>query len=204
MRRTVLLFLAAALIFCPLFSACQKAPDPEQELPVPPQTAPEAPPQDDVEDGIILEPIDEEPEAPEPAVTGSLLPLGAPEFENFPEGVLASEEELARWQELTKPGVIASVLVCDMGEEERELSASAAAQAVETLETARLGLYETLGNPMTGGSFFVNAYDGSGALLFRAAYDGEWFTVQFGGEGEGYVFDGSGAGLDKLCACTAE
>ena len=45
---------------------------------------------------------------------------------------------------------------------------------------------------------------GSGALLFRAAYDGEWFTVQFGGEGEGYVFDGSGAGLDKLCACTAE
>lgn len=199
MRRIIWLFLAVSLLLCPLLAACEKAPAPAPEELDLPQSTP-----DDVEDDIVLEPIDEEPEAPETIVTGSLLPLGAPEFENFPEGVLASEEELARWQALTEPGGIASVLVCDMGEEERELSESAAAQVAETLETARPGLYETLGNPMTGGSFFVNAYDGSGALLFRAAYNGEWLTVQFGGEGEGYIFDGSGAGLDKLYACTAE
>lgn len=204
MSQRVKCLLAAALLLCPLLAACEKAPAPEQETPVSSQTTPEAPPREDVEDDIILEPIDEEPEAPETAVTGSLLPLGAPEFEGFPDGVLASGEELARWQELTEPGAIASVLVCDMGEEGRELTASSAAQVVKTLENAQLGLYETLGNPITGGSFFVGAYDASGALLFRAAYNGEWLTVQFDGEGEGYIFDGSAAGLDKLYTCTAE
>lgn len=201
------ILLSAALILgmlC-LLPSCQKSP---QQIPDPqpasPQTPPaETTPDDPVED-IVLEPIDEEPEPPEIAITGTLLPLGSPEFADFPQGVLASQEELEHWQALAQPGSVAAIQVCDMGDQQRELTPDAAARIVSLLTEAQLNLYDTLGNPMTGGIFQVNAQDASGAILFRAAYDGEWLTVQFGGEEESYIFDASAAGLDQLYACTAE
>ena len=81
---------------------------------------------------------------------------------------------------------------------EAELSAEDARAIVKTLADAELKLFDQVGNPPTGGSFQVIAYDASGSVLFCSYYDGEWFGVTFEGDENGYNFNGKDSGLDAL------
>ena len=81
---------------------------------------------------------------------------------------------------------------------EAELSAEDARAIVKTLADAELKLFDRVGNPATGGSFQVIAYDSSGSVLFYSYYDGEWFGVTFEGDENGYNFNGKDSGLDAL------
>lgn len=200
-------FFSLALSLCLLLSlaACsekpQEIPSPEEEiaLDLPAQIE-----EDSREDTpIIEEPVDEIPDFI-PTVSGRLLPMGDEAFAGFPQGSIATQAELERWRDAMEEWKIVSIEVCDMGEQERELSADAAAGVLNFLSQADLKLYETLENPPTGGSFSVNAYDDSSALVFRTVYNGEWLMVQFAGEDTAYIFDGSEAGLDGLYTCVAE
>jgi uncharacterized protein YkwD len=71
------------------------------------------------------------------------------------------------------------------------LPAATAEQLLQILQNAQLGLFEELGNPNTGGSTELAAYDQAGAKLFHCVFDGFWFRVQFAEEDTAYVFDGS-------------
>lgn len=128
-----------------------------------------------------------------------ILALGDPILLNFPSDItVGTQSELDRWNELIGAGKVARIDVCNMNDTESELSGDIASTIIKTLIGAELGFYDTLGNPMTGGSFHVIAYDASGAILFQSSYDGEWFSVAFDSENTAYVFNGKGSSLDRL------
>ena len=138
--------------------------------------------------------------APEASVqSGIICALGDPRFSGFPtDWVVGTQKELDRWEALIRSGKTATIAVCNMNAYEAELSAEDARAIVKTLADAELKLFDRVGNPATGGSFQVIAYDASGSVLFCSYYDGEWFGVTFEGDENGYIFNGKGSGLDAL------
>lgn len=143
---------------------------------------------------------EEAPNSPEIAVqSGKVLALGDPQLTGFPsDSAVATQNELDKWTDLIKSGNIASIAVNNMNDSEAELSTETARSIFKVLAEAELKLYDKLGNPMTGGSIQVIAYDSSGTTLFHSVYDGEWFRVAFADETTAYVFNGEGSSLNTL------
>lgn len=146
-------------------------------------------------------PASSQPEAPTPAVqSGRILAMGDPALERFTADCTAgTQQELDRWHgSIDASGKIAALDVCRMHEAEAPLPADQISGVIKLLMGADLALYEALGNPPTGGSTKIIAYDADGAPLFHAMYNGEWFWVLFGEEDLAYVFNGEGSSLDQL------
>ena len=129
---------------------------------------------------------------------GKILAMGDSEFGIITERKAGSRYELEKWKEIISSPNIATIDACDMHQEEAELSSEQANAIVKILKSADVGIYESLGNPVTGGAVWVIAYDSSSTHLFRVLYDGMWFSVAFGTDSTAYVFDGEGTSLDEL------
>jgi len=130
--------------------------------------------------------------------SGKILVYTNEKIAGFPSQVLGTQNELSRWEDIAQSSNIIHIEVCNMENVEEDLPLELAESIVDVLTTAKLKLFDSLGNPMTGGGIHVIAYDEDGKVLFHTVYDGEWFSVQFENEALAYVFDGSGTILDNL------
>lgn len=141
-----------------------------------------------------------EPDSETPLTqTGRVLALGDPRLVVFPADLaVATQQELDRWNHLIGSGTVAKLEVCNMNSAETPLSADQISGVLKTLMGADLKLYETLGNPTTGGTIHVIAYDAADAVLFHVRYDGEWFSAAMGEEKTAWIFNGAGTSLDRL------
>lgn len=131
-------------------------------------------------------------------LTGKTLELSNRKLTSFPDRVLGTENELRRWEEVVQSQKVVHIEVCNMNSEEKELPPGNAASIMDILTSADVKLFDSLGNPSTGGGIHVIAFDESGDAIFHIVYDGEWFSVQFEDETSSYVFDGTGGSLNTL------
>ncbi len=194
-KRTLAIVTGLALL---ALAACTKSAAPSSSA------APSAPPESPMPTLSISPPSQSQSAAESKPVTAApkakVLALGDTKLDFPSEIQVATQSELEKWNELIGAGTVADLEVCSMNDAESELSADSASAILTALMDADLRLYHTLGNPITGGSVHVIASDSSGSRLFHAVYFGEWFTVVFGNEDIGYVFDGTGTSLDDISA----
>ena len=164
----------------------------------PAEETPEAPSQSEA----AAEP-ESEPE-PEPVALqeGIIYPLDGQITSSWAQKTTeATQTELDRWTEAVHSGQIARFDARTTNEVGAVLPVAAAETLLQNLQQAQLGLFETMGNPATGGGVNVAAFDQEGAVLFHCVFDGNWFTVRFAEEDTAYVFDGSAvdwAGISGL------
>lgn len=144
---------------------------------------------------MIAAPPPKKPQAPR----GTVVPLGDARLAGFPSQIHpGTQEELDRWSTLIQDTAPASLYACNMNDTEGTLTAEQVDAILELLRTVQPALYDSLGNPMTGGAVQLAAYDGQGQLLWYVVYNGEWFQLAFGDSDSAAVFDGTGSGLDQL------
>ncbi len=193
--RLLALVMGLALL---ALAACTKSAAPSSSA------APSAPPESPMPPLSISPPSQSQSAAESKPVAAApkakVLALGDTKLDFSSEIQVATQSELEKWNELIGAGTVAGLEVCNMNDAESELSADSSGAILAALMDADLRLYHTLGNPITGGSVHVIASDSSGSKLLHAVYFGEWFTVVFGNEDVGYVFDGAGTSLDDISA----
>ncbi len=136
---------------------------------------------------------------PPPAVQGGRVLAAADErITGFPAQVLGTQEALERWEDLAGSGKAVFLEVYSTDGNGGQLSADEAAAIADTLSSAKLRLFSSLGNPITGGGVHVIGCDREGAMLYHTVFDGSWFSVQLAGEDAAYVFDGENTTLNDL------
>jgi hypothetical protein len=135
--------------------------------------------------------------AASPSVSGKIVPLGDARLQ-FPADVyVGSQDELEQWESLIKSDRLHRILVCNMNDAESELSKEQVANIISILRQADLTLYNSLGNPPTGGAIHIVAYESDDVVLWHGVYNGEWFMVSFGNSSV-YVFNGEDEVLNSL------
>ncbi len=141
-----------------------------------------------------------EPE-PEPVAMqeGTIHPLGGQITSSWAQQTVeATQTELDRWTEAVNSGLIARFDARTMNEAGAPLPVDVAETLLQNLQDAQLGLFEEMGNPATGGSVSVAAFDQDSKVLFHIVFDTYWFTVRFAEEDTAYVFDGSKVDWDGI------
>lgn len=141
-------------------------------------------------------PVEESQPVMQPGVLYALTDGQASSFPS--KRTEAGQDELERWEEIIHAGTISRFDGRTMGERGGVITAEQGEQILLTLQNARLGLLESMGNPSTGGQLELVAYDAAGAEQLHCLYDGSWFMVQFAEEPTAYVFNGSVAGWSEL------
>jgi hypothetical protein len=129
-----------------------------------------------------------------------IVPMGDPRLASFPSADLriGLQEGLDAWKQIITDAV--RIDVCNMHETEEELTDEQFRAVIATLSDATITTYESfesLGNPMTGGSSKVVAYDASGAKIWEISYDGAWLIVNTG-QGYAEIFNGEDPALMNL------
>ncbi len=158
----------------------------------------QAPPSPSSRSIEVAPPSSPAPEPP-PAVQGGRVLAAADErITGFPAQVLGTQEALERWEDLAGSGKAVFLEVYSTDGDGGQLSADEAAAIADTLSSAELRLFSSLGNPITGGGIHIIGCDGEGAMLYHTVFDGSWFSVQFAGEDAAYVFDGENTTLNDL------
>lgn len=121
--------------------------------------------------------------------------------------VFSSSEEIGTEQDFQDIGY----LVADMENEvshffitnrdieaERELSKGEVSTIIGIIQNAPHGIYESLGNPPTGGIYFnMVAYDAH-EMYLHIVFNGEWVICQMKGSNKVLVFNGESSGLDAI------
>lgn len=95
---------------------------------------------------------------------------------------------------------VSSIYITSMDvSSERDLSQEEISSIISILQTSPKSIYETLGNPPTGGNYFVMvAYDASDNLYLRISFNGEWVVYQPRYDDRGFVFNGENSGLEAI------
>ncbi|MBP1558748.1 MAG: CAP domain-containing protein, partial [Oscillospiraceae bacterium] len=138
---------------------------------------------------------------PVPLQEGTIHPLGGQVTSSWAQQTVeATQTELDRWTEAVNSGLIARFDARTMSENGAALPVATAEAILQNLQAIQLGLFEDMGNPNTGGSEELAAFDQNGGVLFHCVYDGYWFTVRFAEEDTDYVFDGSAIGHEAISA----
>lgn len=132
---------------------------------------------------------------------GIVFPLGSTEVSSFPmQRTEGRRTELDRWNAFIHSDEISRFDARIMSDASGAISPQNAQRILQVLRGAQLTTFENMGNPHTGGSMELIAYDAGGSELFHCIYDQYWFSVQFANEDEAYVFDGTVVGWDELSA----
>ncbi len=132
---------------------------------------------------------------------GIVYPLGSTEVSSFPmQRTEGRQPELERWNAFIHSDEISRFDARIMSDAGGAISPQNAQRILQVLRGAQLTTFENMGNPHTGGSMELIAYDAGGSELFHCIYDQYWFSVQFANEDEAYVFDGTVIGWDELSA----
>jgi hypothetical protein len=168
--------------------ASEKQADTQSEIPArsdsvdPAQSSEEAP-------GASVPALPDEPRI------SLILPMGDARLAFPSDWRVGLQEGLDEWKQIISDAV--RIDVCNMDDAEATLTDEQFHAVITTLNDASMTTYESVGNPMTGGSVHVVAYDASETKIWHIAYDGAWLIVD---RGQGYaeIYNGEDPALMNL------
>ncbi len=145
--------------------------------------------------------VDESESSQTLSIHGVVLQDGDDKFSFLGDITAATKED-----SLTK-----SYMIADMGNvvseiqislmdvnEQRDLTPDEITSIISVLQNSEIGVYDTLGNPPTGGNYFnLIAYDTSNKVYLHLAFNGEWVLFAMP-DGKTLVFNGENSGLEKI------
>ena len=96
--------------------------------------------------------------------------------------------------------VVSYIYVTSMAvSSERDLTQEEVSSIISILQNSPTNIYESLGNPPTGGNYFVLvAYDASDNVYLRISFNGEWAVYELQNNGRTLVFNGENSGLEAI------
>ncbi len=122
-----------------------------------------------------------------------------PENSGFPNAALGRESVLKRWDlAIGDISAISEIRVQHVTAKERDLHFEESSAVIENLRAISPKVKPEMGNPATGGSYSVAAYDLKGNEFWRVTLDGYWFVISFGGENASYIFDMEGQDISAI------
>jgi hypothetical protein len=136
------------------------------------------------------------PSLSDEAKISRVFPRTDARFVAFPTDTeLGLQEDLDAWKQTLAD--VARIDVRDMSEVETELPSERFDEIMATLRSSPITIYDSVGNPPTGGSFHIIAYDAAETKLWHIVHNGAWLIIDRG-RGFGEIYNGEDPALANL------